>query len=384
MKYRGIDPDSGLAMEAEVECGRIVSLQRTDAPGENLPFMSRGFLDMQVNGYNGSDYSLEELDRAHIGKIIDSLSASGTTQHVPTIVTRPRDLLVKNLKTITKARRESPLIASAIAGIHIEGPFISDEDGPRGAHDRRYVRKPDFDEFLQWQEAAEGQIKIVTLAPEAEGALDFIEKITAAGVIAAIGHTAAPSERIREAIQAGCTLSTHLGNGSHAVLPRLKNYIWEQMAADSLFAGLISDGFHLPEAVVKVMTRAKGMEKLILVSDVALLGGYPPGIYPWGNLEVQVFDDGHIGLPGTSFLAGAAHLLDWDIPAFMRFTGVSLGAALRLCTVNPARLLSCADQSGILTAGTAANLVLFRHTPGAPRLAVETTVIGGELVFGKP
>ncbi|HWP68601.1 MAG TPA: hypothetical protein VN437_04810, partial [Rectinemataceae bacterium] len=301
------------------------------------------------------------------------------------------------LRTITRARRASPLIDSAIAGVHIEGPYISGDDGPRGAHDPRYVRDPDFEEFLEWQDAAEGLIRIVTIAPERDGAMDFIEKITKTGVVAAIGHTAASPEEIREAIAAGCTLSTHLGNGSHASLPRLKNYIWEQLAADSLRAGIISDGFHLPEAVVKVLARAKGMDRLILVSDVALLGGYPAGLYKWGNLDVEVFKDGHIGLPGTSFLAGAAHLLDWDIPTFMRFTGATLGDTIRLCTVNPARLLfpgalpaaSTVDQSnaspttspGSLAVGAPADIVLFRHEKDDKRLNILKTLIHGEEIL---
>jgi len=378
MKYSGIDPESGKSIELIVENGRIVAIEEKISQSEDLPFISHGFLDMQVNGYNGSDYSLDDLDRRHIDRIIKSLAASGTTQHVPTIVTRAKEQILKNLRMITRSRHESSLIDSAIAGIHIEGPFISGEDGPRGAHDLRYVRDPNFEEFLEWQDAAEGLVKIVTIAPEREGALEFIEKVVKTGVIAAIGHSAASPERIREAIAAGCTLSTHLGNGSHASVPRLRNYIWEQMAADRLAAGIIADGFHLPESVIKVMARAKGLNNLILVSDVALIGGYPRGVYRWGNLDVEVFEDGHIGLPGTTFLAGAAHLLDWDIPTFMRFTGATLGDTIRLCTVNPARILSRIASAGRLTPNSPANIVLFRFEKGDKRLKVEKTLINGE------
>jgi N-acetylglucosamine-6-phosphate deacetylase len=171
-------------------------------------------------------------------------------------------------------------------------------------------------------------------------------------------------------------------------VPRLRNYIWEQLAADELSAGLISDGFHVPEPVLKVFSRAKGLERLILVSDAALLGGYPPGIYTWGNLKVEVFPDGHIGLPGTTYLAGAAHLLDWDIPVFMRASGASLGETIRLCTENPARILGLPSEvSGFggglglgLAQGSLANLVLFRHQPGSPRLEIETCLVNGEVI----
>lgn len=398
MEYRGIDPLSSAAIRVEVRDGRIDNVEllgglERDGQGEpTLPYLCRGFLDMQVNGYMGSDYSLEDLNLKHIEKIFSHLAASGTSCHIPTIVTRPRDLLLRNLELIRKAREKSPLLAAAIPAVHIEGPYISSEDGPRGAHDPAYVRDPRFEEFLEWQEAAGGLIKLVTIAPEREGALEFTRKLVGLGVVVAIGHTGASPEQIRSAIAAGAAVSTHLGNGSHAAVPRLRNYIWEQLAADELSAGLIADSFHLPDAVLKVFSRAKGLERLILVSDAALLGGYPPGIYTWGNLKVEVFPDGHIGLPGSTFLAGAAHLLDWDIPVFMRATGASLGETIRLCTENPARLLGLpAEVSGFggglrpgpglgLAQGSLANLVLFRHRPGSPRLEIETCLAGGEAI----
>ena len=388
---RGIDPDSGNTLEIRVRDGTIEAIETIDLgavreQGQSrrhrqaldLPYISHGFFDIQVNGYKGSDYSADNLDAGQIQRIIRSLASSGTTQHLATIVTRPRGRIVENLRIIAKARRDSPMIREAIAGIHLEGPFISAEDGPRGAHDLSCIRDPDFGEFLEWQEAAEDLIRIVTLAPEKKGALEFIRKLTERGVIAAIGHTAAPPELIQEAVAAGCRLSTHLGNGSHATLPRLRNYVWEQMAADSLHASIIADSFHLPPAVVKTIARAKGMDRLILVSDVSQPGGYEPGLYRWGTLDVRVFDDGHIGLSGSSFLAGAGHLLDWDIPHFMRFTGASLSEVIQLCTRNPAEFLRTGGLSGKIHAGESANVVLFHFNEGDERLRIESALIGGE------
>ncbi|PKL06387.1 MAG: N-acetylglucosamine-6-phosphate deacetylase [Spirochaetae bacterium HGW-Spirochaetae-9] len=387
---RGIDPASGRMLEIRLQNGTIEAIDEigpnagsgpSRGQEQGLPYLSHGFFDIQVNGYNGSDYSAEDLDAGHIQRIMQSLAAAGTTQHLATIVTRPRGRIVENLRIIARSRRESQRIQAAISGIHLEGPFISAEEGPRGAHDLASIRDPDFDEFLEWQEAAEGLIRIVTLAPEKKGALEFIQKLTAAGVIAAIGHTAAPSELISEAVAAGCRLSTHLGNGSHATLPRLRNYVWEQLAADSLYASIISDSFHLPPAVVKTIARAKGMDRLILVSDVSQPGGYKPGLYRWGALEVRVFDDGHVGLSGSSFLAGAGHLLDWDIPHFMRFTGASLSETIRLCTRNPAGFIPASGLSGILRVGENANIVLFRYGEDDERLRIASTFIEGEEVF---
>jgi len=380
MAYQGISVFTGKPVEAEVQ-GTFIQSVTPLKTKEHLPYISPGFLDMQVNGYMGNDYSLENFSEDQILKIITHLNRSGTTQHLPTIITSPRERILRNLRIITQAIRDSEDIAHAIAGIHMEGPFISPNDGPRGAHNAAYVRPPDLNEFKQWQEVAEGRITTVTLAPEWEGALEFIQEITSMGVIAAIGHTAASPDQIKAAVEAGARLSTHLGNASHPMIPRLKNYIWEQLAEDQLMAGIICDGFHLPKSVVQVFTRAKGLDRLILVSDAAYLGGLKPGLYRWNEVDVRVFDDGHLGLPGTESLAGAAHLLDWDIPRFMEFTGYSLGETIPLCSRNPGRIQGTPDNYGRLEPGAPANLVMFDYEPVMDRLRVLKTIRCGREVY---
>ena len=378
--YQGISVFNGKSINVEVQ-GELIRSVTSLEMKKHLPYISPGFLDMQVNGYMGSDYSLEDLSEEHVAKIIFHLNRSGTTQHVPTIITSPRDRILRNLKTVTKAIQSSRDISYAISGIHIEGPFISPVDGPRGAHNAAYVHPPDLNEFKQWQEAAEGRITTVTLAPEWEGALEFIQEITSMGVTAAIGHTAAPPDRIKAAVEAGARLSTHLGNASHPMIPRLKNYLWGQLAEDRLMAGIICDGFHLPKSVVQVFTRAKGLDRLILVSDAAYLGGLKPGLYQWNDVDVQVFEDGHLGLPGTESHAGAAHLLDWDIPRFMEFTGCSLEETIPLCSRNPGRIQGAPDNYGRLEPGAPANLVMFDYEPGMDRLKVLKTIRCGREVY---
>jgi len=380
MIYQGISVFTFEPVDVEVQ-GEYIQRVTPSKTKEHLPYISPGFLDIQVNGYMGSDYSLEDLSEEHVAKIISYLNRSGTTQHVPTIITSPPERIVRNLKVISKTIQSSRDIACAISGIHIEGPFISPADGPRGAHNAAYVRPPDLNEFKEWQRAAEGRITTVTLAPEWEGALEFIQEITSMGVTAAIGHTAASPDQIRAAVEAGARLSTHLGNASHPMIPRLRNYLWEQLADDRLMAGIICDGFHLPKSVVQVFTRAKGLDRLILVSDVAYPGGLKPGRYRWNDVEVQVFDDGHLGLPGTESLAGAAHLLDWDIPRFMEFTGYSLGETIPLCSQNPGRIQGTHDNYGRLEPGAPANLVMFDYEPGMDRLKVLKTLRCGREVY---
>ncbi len=382
---RGVSVFTGRELEISIDDETISSVSECAPSGDpELPYVSPGFFDIQVNGYHGSDYSLDDLSDEHLDSIRRYLAASGTTQHIPTIVTSPQKRLLRNLEVMARAYESDTELANAVAGIHIEGPYVSSEDGPRGAHDPSYVRDPDYSEFAEWQAASGNRIRIVTLAPERDGAIQFIERLRGEGIRVAIGHTAAAPEEIRRAVEAGASLSTHLGNGSHALIPRLQNYIWEQLAADELWAGIISDGYHLPPAVLKAFLRAKGLSRLILVSDAALLGGYEPGVYKWGKIDVEVFPDGHLGLPGTTMLAGAAHLLDWSIAHFHRYTGVPLGEAIRLCTGNPARFLGATSVTSTLRAGEPANLTLFRYSGVENRLRILKTIAGGSVVYAAP
>ncbi|UCF96498.1 MAG: amidohydrolase family protein [Spirochaetaceae bacterium] len=352
------------SIAVHIEGERIAAVRSLDG-GKDLPLLAPGFLDMQVNGVLDSDYHLESFSADRIAEIVAYLDRSGTTQHVATIITSPKERILRSLRTLAGAVAADRNLERAIPAIHIEGPFISRLDGPRGAHDLTYVRPPDSEEAKQWQEAAEGRIRMITVSPEWEQAPAFIEAISEMGIVAAIGHTAATGEQIRDAVKAGARISTHLGNGSHTQVPRLRNYIWEQLAEDRLLAGIISDGFHLPDSVLKVFTRVKGPERLILVSDVAHLAGCKPGIHKRGNIDVQVFEDGHLGLPGTEILAGAGHLLDWDIPHFAAVTGLSLGEIIPLVTINPGRLLGLESEYGTLQPGAPANLTLFRRGAGS-------------------
>lgn len=381
MVYRGISIETGKALEVQVEQGRIHEI-REIPPSKDLPYLSPGFFDLQINGHKGIDYSGEDLTPEKVLEVCRSVARTGTTRHFATIITRPRDRILVNLRVIAEARKRFPFVQAAILGIHLEGPFISEEDGPRGAHNREFVRDPSIEEFEEWQEASGGNVRIVTLAPERKGAIPFIQHLRQKGVVAAIGHTGASLEVLQEAIRAGATLSTHLGNGSHAQIPRLRNYIWEQLAADELYASLICDGFHLPPSVIKVFARAKGMEKIILVSDVAFLAGLKPGFHKWGHLDVELHPDGRITQVGTPFFAGAGHLLDRDIAQFVKHTGWDLSLAVKACTVNPARLCGFPESSFRIVPDAPAHLVLFHHTEGEDTLRILKVVAEGEELDG--
>lgn len=211
--------------------------------------------------------------------------------------------------------------------------------------------------------------------------MDYIKQVSSDGVVISIGHTAADPEIIKAAVKAGAMMSTHLGNGSHGVIPRLKNYIWEQLASDKLSASIIADGFHLPSSVVKVILRAKTLDKVVLVSDIAVQGGMKPGIRKWGDIEVKVFEDGHLGLAGTEYLAGSGHLLNYSLAWLMNELNLSPGDAITLCTSNPQRLFFPSEPGPELKPGNTADLTLFNWNRGDPQIEVLTTWRQGKKVY---
>jgi N-acetylglucosamine-6-phosphate deacetylase len=321
-----------------------------------------GLFDLQANGFAGVDFNAPDLtaDRVHLA--LERMRRVGVTRVLPTLVTSAFEDFA------ACARVLAAMTDAAIAGIHMEGPYLSPEDGPRGAHPRRHVRPASADDFDRRQEAANGRIVLVTLAPEVPGALALIERLVATGVRVALGHTAAQPQQIADAIAAGATLSTHLGNGCAAVLPRHPNVIWEQLAADALDASLIVDGHHLPAATVKAMVRAKGVERTILVTDAIAAAGCAPGRYRMGAVDCELGADGRVSLPGTPFLAGSSLTMDHAIANTVRFTGLPIEAVIAMASLNPARYM------GTTTAGT----VTAEWDPGQFALDVLTVDLGSD------
>jgi N-acetylglucosamine-6-phosphate deacetylase len=221
----------------------------------------------------------------------------------------------------------------------MEGPYISPEDGPRGAHPREHVVAGSIEDFSRRQDAAQGRVVLVTLAPEARGALDLIEHLVESGVKVAIGHTAASPEQIGDAVSAGATLATHLGNGCANQLPRHPNVLWEQLGSDELYASFIADGHHLPPATLKCMVRAKQPHRSMLVTDATAAAGCRPGYYSIGEARLELSADGRVSTPGVPGLAGSALAMPAAVANTIRFTGLSLGEVLPMASTQPGRYL---------------------------------------------
>ncbi|TNC05946.1 amidohydrolase family protein [Methylobacterium terricola] len=355
----GRDPASGRSLRLRLEGERIAAID-PGPPGERA-WIAPGLIDIQTNGYAGYDLNATGLTPEIVAAFVRAVRREGVTTVLPTLITAPPGAFLTALAAIATAREAEPAIRHAIAGIHVEGPHISPEEGARGAHPLASIRPPDLGEFEAWQRACGGLVRIVTLSPHWPGAPDYIRVLAARGVHVAIGHTHAGPEAITAAVAAGATLSTHLGNGVAATLPRHPNLIWAQLAEDRLSASFIADGHHLPDDTLRAMLRAKESRRAILVSDTAALGGMPPGLYdqPIGG-RVELTPGGRLGIVDTPYLAGAALPLRHGV-ARVAALGFGLSAAVAMATRNPGRLLGGRGQLAI---GACADLLRFAWAPG--------------------
>jgi len=381
MTLTGVDVSTSSAVTLSFE-RLIQSVDPLIGPSPDLPLLAPGFIDLQVNGFAGVDYNSPATPQEEIARSVGVLFSTGVTRFFPTVITGEPGQMLGALGNLARARA-SLKEGAAMEGFHVEGPHISPEDGPRGAHPRQWVRPPDLEEFKRWQEAAEGAVRLVTLAPEWPGAPRYIEALVDQGVVVSIGHTQASSAQIQEAVRAGATMSTHLGNGAHAVLPRHPNYIWDQLAEDRLAAGFIADGIHLPASFLKAAIRAKGVERSILVTDAVMPAGCPPGRFTIGGVAIELHPDNRVTLAGLDRLAGSALRMDRGIENLQKLAGLSLIEALAMATRNPARLGRIGSRQRGLSPGERADIVEFRHDRETGAIEILRTFFDGELVYSK-
>jgi len=348
----------------------------------SLPWLGAGLVDLQVNGYAGWDFNATAPSADIVRGAVQALWREGVTTCLPTIITNTDAAITASLRAIADARRADSRIARTIAGVHLEGPFISPEDGARGAHNRMAVCPPDWARFMHWQEAADGAIRLVTLSPEWPEAVPFIARCVAAHITVAIGHTVATPDQISAAVAAGARLSTHLGNGAPPLLPRHPNILWEQLAHDDLWASVIGDGFHLPDTVLKVIIRVKG-DHAFLVSDTVALAGMPTGEYdtPVGG-HVAVTPEGRLVLASDArLLAGSICPLRRAVAHLVRSGVTDVPTAWAMASTRPARFLDLPVRAG-LAVGAPADIVVWTGT--GTQVTITQTYKNGVLVSDHP
>lgn len=369
-------------VRVEITDGKISGIIRMEELSENRGnvYIGPGLIDTQVNGYLGVSFvdMGEELTSGGITKITEAFWEAGATSYFPTLTTNDQVIYKKNFALLAQAKKD-PGSRGSIAGFHLEGPYISPVDGFRGAHPLKYIRKPDWDEFMEMYNASEENIRVVTLAPEIEGAMEFISKSRERGIVVGLGHHDGNAQQITEAVDRGAQIATHIGNGLANTINRHNNPLWPQLSDDRMMISIIGDGFHLNPDQIRVFQRSKGLDKTIMVSDVSALGGQPPGKYlnVVGD-TLEVTPEGAVIYPDLEILAGSASPLVDGIGHVMKVTGCSLAEVIHMATRNPANLYGL-DDRGEIKVGKRADLILF--TMDEFEMDIKKTIVAGEVMF---
>jgi len=343
--------------------GKVASIRRartrTTQAGEPDAILAPPLFDIQVNGAFGIDLQSRDLTPADVAALNERLMARGVSQWIPTLITGPLKTMERNCGVIAEAITAHKL-ARRIPGIHLEGPYISPEDGPRGAHPKRHVRKPNLREFDRLLKAADGRIVYTTVAPERPNGVSFIKGVVKRGVAVSLGHHEADRDTIMKAVDAGARLCTHLGNGMPPRIHRHHNALWPQLSNDGLYASLIADMHHLTADMLRVFERAKGAENIVLVSDCMPIAGLKPGTYELMGQEVELTKANRINLVGTELLAGSALSLIEGVLNMARHSDLTLEEAFDCATVNPAKALGLRPPTTHIVEGKRANFMVLR------------------------
>jgi N-acetylglucosamine-6-phosphate deacetylase len=374
---------NGEPIRVTIEGDRIHRIEPAWPAGhiDEWPYVSPAFLDLQINGYGGTWFSDDELTPGAVLTALAPHYGFGVTRLCPTLITNSFEGLARGFMSIREACEQHDWADRMVCGCHLEGPYISSEDGPRGAHPCQHVRVADWEEFQRLQEISGNRIRLVTVAPEVENGIEFIRKAGESGVVVALGHTAATPEQIQRGVDAGAKLSTHLGNGAHSMVHRHRNVIYEQLAESRLFASLIVDGHHLPPNLVRTFIRVKTPQRTILTCDAAGWAGCPPGTYENKLGRSELLPSGKLVVAGQhELLAGSAQETDTCVANVIEFAGVTLKEAVDMASQNPARLLG--QEVVRLRRGSIADLVVFHIDRAGHQLLIEATLAAGDLKFG--
>ena len=387
IRVRGRFLGSSEVRDVEIKEGKVLKIAKAGRGkvdiGSETAVIAPGLFDMQVNGAYGIDVNDGDITAEKLWSLTQRIRRQGVTQWLPTLITAPIEVLEEGCRRIAKACAEHGQLARAIPGIHLEGPWISPEDGARGAHPRAHVRKPALKDFQRLQKAAGGLLRVVTLAPDLPGALPFIRHVTDAGVRVSLGHHKADAEHIAGAADAGAVMCTHLGNGIPSNLHRHRNPIWPQLAEDRLSISMIADLIHLPAEVLRVFARVKGRGHVILVSDTVHLAGMSPGEYELFGARVEVHPNGKISLFGTDLFAGSGSFLLAGVENAARYTELGLEGAWEAATSVPAKLLGVDLPSGLPRVGRKADFVVYTPAPRAVNGHLDAVFVENKLVYPK-
>jgi N-acetylglucosamine-6-phosphate deacetylase len=303
----GRDPWTGELLRVSWSGGVIDEVGRARDEGDGSSWLVPALFDLQVNGYGGVDYQASQVEEAALVESVKGLARAGCGGMMLTLITDHWDAMLHKLAHLVRLRRNNPVLQRHIRGWHLEGPFLSAEDGFRGAHRGECMRDPKLSDLTELAEIAGQDLVLLTVAPERDGALGFIREAVARGMKVSLGHSAASAKVLQQAVSAGAGGITHLGNGCPQMWPRHDNWFWSVADSQGLAVGLIPDQIHLPPSVFRTMHRALlGRNQIYYTTDAMAAAGAGPGRYSLAGVELEVGEDQVVRQPGCPNFAGSA------------------------------------------------------------------------------
>ena len=366
---------TGVTFEFTLAGARLIGRRQVRAKTDVV--FGPGFLDLQCNGYAGIDFNHPDTTAEQMASAIRAMWRDGCAHVLPTLITASSERLSMLFRRLADALEMDADVAASVPGFHLEGPFMSPQEGARGAHPLAHMREVSRKLWREWQRAADGRIALVTVAPEVRGVLPFIRQLRSENVLPALGHTMADAATIARACEAGALMTTHLGNGCPQLMHRHANPVLAQLSEDRLAASIIPDGVHLPPEIVRLYHRVKGAARTVLVTDAMSAAGAPAGRYTIGDLVIEVGKDRVVRQPGSPNLAGSALTMSEAVAKYVEMTGVSLAESWEAASARPWALLRKAGTVQSVPSST----VLARWHGG--RLDVLATLHGPRVLWSK-
>ena len=353
----------------------VISAVESVAAAPHDLWVAPALVDLQINGYGGIDFQRDDLTLDDLLEATRQLRSAGCARYVLTLITAAWPQMVARLSHLRGLREGAAELRSAIAGWHFEGPFLSAEPGFCGAHDPALMKDPRPEHIQELRRVTGSDPVLLTLAPERAGAIETISLAVSLGMKVSLGHSNASQERLLEAIQAGATGFTHLGNGCPRGLDRHDNILWRAFETPGLTVSLIPDGTHVSPALFRLIHRTVGLEAIYYTTDAMAAAGAPPGTYPLGRLELEVGDDRVVRLPGTPNFAGSALRPVDGVFRAAEMLGSPWNEAWPRFSAAPARFMGL--PGGELKAGGPATFCLMDAPPRGRFRSIQTFVRGG-------
>lgn len=327
----------------------IVADEQTEVVECNGRYILPALVDIHTHGANGYDFNTADLDG--MKKILDFYIAHGVGTVFPTVMTDTDETICRQVGLICELAKDYP----EVKGIHLEGPFLSAEY--KGAMSESLLQKPSVDKFMQYQKAANGFIKIVTVAPELPDAIAFISEVSDMGVVVSLGHSGANAEIVEKALKAGAKSFTHWGNAMSQLDRHNLNMAGSAMAQNT-FCEVICDGKHVQKDVFKLLVSVKGVDKVIGITDSIMATGLPDGNYTLAGAKVVV-EKGDARLASSGVRAGSTLDAYTGLANAVTFTGLPLHEVIKMWTTNPAKLVGLGNRIGTIEIGKDADFIIF-------------------------